>query len=104
VIPAWTEPTCWAALAMRANGHAVNSRQIVNLYRSATLSSEAIGGHFLSAHRRFWERNLYEPLQADSPIIDVRMEALEGLHPFWLGMNQLKRKLQNTVLVNKWIP
>jgi hypothetical protein len=104
VIPAWTEPTCWAALAMRAKGHAVNSRQIVNLYRSATLTPEAIGGHFLSAHRRFWERDLYEPLQTDSPVIDVRMQALEGLHPLWLGMNQLKRKLQNTVLVNKWIP
>jgi hypothetical protein len=52
VIPAWTEPTCWAALAARSNGHAVAPTQLTNLYPSARITQATIGGHLLSDHRR----------------------------------------------------
>ena len=54
VIPAWTEPTCWAALALRGNGHGVIPEQLTNLYPSARITARTIAGHFLSAHRAQW--------------------------------------------------
>ena len=96
VIPAWAEPTCWAALALRASGHAVDPLQITNLYPCARVSEQALGGHFLSSYRAQWKELLQPQLELSvSQPEQVRFVPLNSLTPVALGMNQLKRKLQN---------
>lgn len=104
VIPAWTEPTCWAAVAARSHGHAVDPRQLTNLYRGAKIDDATVGGHFLSAYRRIWEKELYAPLRENEPVSEIQIRGLSKLGPIQLGMNQCKRKLQNTLLKDRWIP
>lgn len=97
VIPAWTEPTCWAALAVRANGHCVLADQIVNLYPSSLIGVACIGAHFLSAYRSQWKQRLHAPYEmANQTVERLRYRELETLSPFGLAANQLKRKFQNT--------
>ncbi len=97
VIPAWTEPTCWAALALRANGHAIDPRQITNLYPSASVTNMTIGGHFLSSYRANWNSLLWQPSQHTAAIpLDVNFFQLMPLSPIALAANQMKRKFQNT--------
>lgn len=97
VIPAWIEPTCWAALALRTNGHAVDHHQIVNLYPTAYVSDQTVGGHFLSSYRTQWTSLLQQPFSSHSAQPEViRYLPLKSLTPFALGLNQVKRKLQNT--------
>jgi hypothetical protein len=99
VIPAWTEPTCWAALAMRAAGHAVDPRQLTNLYPSATVTDKTVGAHFLSAYRAQWQDLLdgppCDPLATPQ---EMRFQPLKALSAAALAINQSKRKLQNTLL------
>ncbi len=95
VIPAWTEPTCWAALAVRSNGHAINPRQMTNLYPRARVTPATIGAHFLSAHRRFFQEELQRPVAAELPTLKTEFLALNRLGPLGLALNQLKRKLWN---------
>lgn len=104
VIPAWTEPTCWAALAMRANGHAINSAQLLNLYSSARITKITLGGHFLSAYRTQWKLAMLAPLRSEEGIEQVLYEQLMPLSPWELAASQCKRKLQNTILVDYWKP
>lgn len=99
VIPAWTEPTCWAALAMRADGHAVDPIQITNLYPSARVTEETSGGHFLSAYRNHWNAQLKIAPVTDLPPVAVRYVSLECLSAVGLAMNQCKRKFQNTARI-----
>lgn len=94
VIPAWTEPTCWAALARRTNGHAIEPRQVPNLYPGATLGPETIGAHFLSAYRAGFARELAQPVLA-TPAEPIRFQALRGAGPIALGCSQLRRKIGN---------
>jgi hypothetical protein len=98
VIPAWTEPTCWAALALRSDGHAVDPHQLTNLYPSATVTNMTLGGHFLSSYRAIWDPLLRRPLN-DTAVLpeDVKFHRLKSLSPISLAANQLKRKLQNTL-------
>lgn len=95
VIPAWTEPTCWAALAARTGGHAVDPVQLTNLYPSARVTSETVGAHFLSAYRQRFHRELAAPPRPAGPPVPVRFQPLGTLGPLGLGLNQLKRKLSN---------
>jgi len=97
VIPAWTEPTCWAALAIRANGHAVDPRQLVNLYPSASITPHCLGAHFLSAYRAQFQDLLLQPMeQAPSPE-PIRFQPLKPLTVLGLAASQMKRKAQNTL-------
>lgn len=96
VIPAWTEPTCWAALAARANGYAVDPAQLTNLYPGAQVGPETVGAHFLSAYRSAFERELHQPLIATAPV-EIRLQPLGRLSPLALGMNQLRRKIGNEI-------
>jgi hypothetical protein len=99
VIPAWTEPTCWAALALRADGLAVDPEQVTNLYPSAKVTEQTVGAHFLSAYRSQWQTLLDQPvLHSTSRPADLRFQQLRSLKPAGLAINQFKRKLQNTVL------
>jgi hypothetical protein len=99
VIPAWTEPTCWAALALRAGGQVVDPMQVTNLYPSAKVTEQTLGAHFLSAYRSQWQPLLNQPVR---PTIarpaDLRFQPLMPLTAAGLAINQFKRKLQNTVL------
>jgi hypothetical protein len=95
VIDAWTEPTCWAALALRGRGRAVHPDDVTNLYPSARVTAATVGAHFLSAHRRFFTAELAQPLLHTAPPVTVRLEPLGRLGPFGLGFSQLKRKLGN---------
>ncbi len=96
VIPAWTEPTCWAALALRGRGRAVDPEQLPNLYPSARVTGTTVGAHFLSAYRSRFRRELDAPLAADGKGADeVRFVPLGRLGAWGLGLNQLKRKLGN---------
>lgn len=104
VIPAWTEPTCWAALAMRGNGHAVIPEQLTNLYSSARITERTLGGHFLSAYRRLWQEHLKAPLHPNEASREVQFQALGSLSALGLAVNQCKRKLQNTILRDHWKP
>lgn len=104
VIPAWTEPTCWAALALRGNGHAVDPEQLTNLYPSARITARTLAGHFLSAHRAQWQAQLDAPTLARAEPADVRFERLKPVGPLRLGLNQCKRKLQNTLGHRHWRP
>lgn len=98
VIPAWTEPTCWAALALRSSGHAVDPEQLTNLYPYAKVSAKTVGGHFLSSYRTQWlqllQRTSFEHGK-DRPE-PIRFEYLKPLSAIGLGVNQIKRKAQNT--------
>jgi hypothetical protein len=99
VIPAWTEPTCWAALAMRAAGHAVDPTQLTNLYPSAKVTDTTVGAHFLSAYRSQWKDLLDGPVHG--PLAtphQLRFQPLKALSAAALAINQSKRKLQNTML------
>ncbi len=96
VIPAWTEPTCWAALARRANGHAVDPRQVLNLYPGAHVEPATIGAHFLSAHRGRFARELAQPV-AEAPAEPIRFRALRPAGALALGWNQLGRKIGNEI-------
>jgi hypothetical protein len=96
VIPAWTEPTCWAALALRANGHAVDPRQLTNLYPSAKTTDQTLGGHFLSAYRSQWQAALRQPFEDSVAVKSVQWLKLRPVTALGLGVNQMKRKLQNT--------
>lgn len=93
-IPGWVEPTCWAALATRANGYAVDPRQIVNLYPEARITGETIGAHFLSSFRHRFAAELAQPC-ATGPAEEIRFDKLEVLTPIGLGVNQLQRKIRN---------
>lgn len=95
VIPAWTEPTCWAALAVRMKGRAVDPAQLPNLYPQTRLGSEAIGAHFLSAYRGRFKAALDAPVITDAPPQPVRFRSLGRTGPVALAANQLKRKLGN---------
>ena len=95
VVPAWTEPTCWAALAARTDGHAVDPAQLPNLYPSARISPATVGAHFLSAYRNGFHAGLTAPARLDGPPVPVRFQPLGALGPLGLGLNQLKRKLGN---------
>jgi hypothetical protein len=98
VIPAWTEPTCWAALAVRADGQAIDPKQVTNLYPSARVTEQSLGAHFLSAYRSQWQALLYQPLRHTIPrATEVRFQTLRPLTAASLAFNQLKRKLQNSV-------
>jgi hypothetical protein len=103
VIPAWTEPTCWAALALRADGQAVDPDQLANLYPSAKVTEQTLGAHFLSAYRSQWQSLLDQPvLQTNASPAKLRFHALRPLTASRLAANQFKRKLQNTVLRGWW--
>ncbi len=104
VIPAWTEPTCWAALAIRVGGSCVSPKQMVNLYPRARITSETVGGHFLSSYRDEWSDLLIAPFRRDSPTLSVQMEPLAPLHSLGLLCNQAKRKMQNTFLKRRARP
>lgn len=94
VIPAWTEPTCWAALALRASGHAVDPEQITNLYPSATLSDKTIGAHFLSSYRQQWRPYLeYTENNRTLAPIEIRFNPLRPLSALGLGLNLVMRKI-----------
>lgn len=96
-IPAWAEPTCWAALASKANGHVVNPAQIVNLYPSARVSEETFGGHFLSSYRQKWTSLLESELLTDAAAITASFLRTISCSPARLLRNQLKRKVTNTL-------
>lgn len=99
VIPAWTEPTCWAALALRADGQAVDPKQVTNLYPSARVTEQTLGAHFLSAYRSQWQDLLDEPVRrAKGSPATLRVEPLRPLTAAGLSINQIKRKVQNTLL------
>lgn len=104
VIPAWTEPTCWAALAVRSRGHAISPSQLTNLYPSARVNQNTLGGHFLSAYRRQWQQQLETPMDSESAAVQVVFERLAKLSALGLVMSQGKRKLQNTILKDHWRP
>lgn len=95
VIPAWTEPTCWAGLAAHGHGHAIDPGQVTNLYPSARVTPDTLGAHFLSAYRKQFLPELAAPVNLDAPIVDVRLRPLARLGALGLGANQLKRKLGN---------
>ena len=98
VIPAWTEPTCWAALALRADGHAVDPKQVMNLYPSAKVTEQTLGAHFLSAYRTQWQPLLHRPTHHFNALpTPMRFQPLRTLSFAGLAFNQFKRKLQNTV-------
>ena len=97
VIPAWTEPTCWAALAVRANGHAVDPTQILNLYPGATVTAGTVGAHFLSAYRAQFTTALQSAVAANEPPVHVSCLPLRPLGSLALGWNQLGRKLANEI-------
>ena len=98
VIPAWTEPTCWAALALRADGQAIDPTQVTNLYPSAKVTEQSLGAHFLSAYRSQWQALLDQPVRHTiTRATDVRFQTLRPLTAASLALNQLKRKLQNSV-------
>lgn len=96
VIPAWTEPTCWAALARRTNGHVVDPRQMLNLYPNARVEPATVGAHFLSAHRGRFARELAQPVVA-APVEPIRFQALRPAGSIALGWNQLGRKIGNEI-------
>lgn len=104
VIPAWTEPTCWAALAARTQARAVSPEQLPNLYPSARITGKTIGGHFLSAYRDQWQTQLNAPLCEEEPTVEVMTAGLKRLSAPGLAASQCKRKLQNTWLRNHWKP
>lgn len=95
VIPAWIEPTCWAAMAVRTSGRAVDPAQLPNLYPGVRLGPESIGAHFLSAYRGRFEAALAVPVATDAPVQTVRFRPLGRTGPVALTANQLKRKLGN---------
>jgi hypothetical protein len=95
VIPAWTEPTCWAALAARGHGHAIDPAQVTNLYPSAHVNGGTVGAHFLSAYRNRFRDELSAPMRMADPIVEMRIQPLGKIGPVGLGLNQLKRKLSN---------
>ena len=98
VIPAWTEPTCWAALALRADGQAIDPKQVTNLYPSAKVTEQSLGAHFLSAYRSQWQALLDQPVRHTiSRATDVRFQTLRPLTAASLALNQLKRKMQNSI-------
>ena len=98
VIPAWTEPTCWAAIALRASGHYVDPEQVTNLYPSAKVTELTLGAHFLSAYRPQWQALLDQPMpQSTAHPVALLFHPLRPLTPTALAFNQLKRKVQNTV-------
>jgi hypothetical protein len=98
VIPAWTEPTCWAALALRADGQAVDPKQVTNLYPSAKVTQQTLGAHFLSAYRSQWQALLDQPLRGlNASPVDINFLPLKPLPAASMAINQVKRKLQNTV-------
>jgi len=96
VIPAWTEPTCWAALAARANGHAIDPAQIVNLYPQARVDEHTVGAHFLSAYRAHFVADMQRPPAGGVPT-DIRFHGLRTLSAAQLGWNQLRRKIRNEI-------
>ena len=99
VIPAWVEPTCWAALSLRADGHFVDSHQLTNLYPSARVNDKTIGAHFLSSYRARWSRLLQQPIHDTlAKPEELRFYRLKSLSPFRLFLNQISRKLQNSLL------
>jgi hypothetical protein len=99
VIPAWTEPTCWAALALRAGGQAIDPKQVTNLYPSAKVTEQTLGAHFLSAYRSQWQPLLDQPVrQMIARPAALRFQPLRPLTAAGLALNQFKRKLQNTAL------
>ncbi|HVU32063.1 MAG TPA: hypothetical protein VHE61_01425 [Opitutaceae bacterium] len=95
VVPAWVEPTCWAALAERANGHAVSPRQIVNLYPRSRVDSETIGVHLLSSYRALFSTLAAGEPDLTLPARPVELVGLGRLGAVALGWNQLRRKWQN---------
>ena len=101
VIPAWTEPTCWAALAARSQGHAVDPAQITNLYPSAKITPGTVGAHFLSAHRAQFKTEGASSPDRERPPIKITTRPLAAIGPLALGWNQLKRKIGNEMARRK---
>jgi hypothetical protein len=104
VIPAWTEPTCWAALAARTNGHAADPAQITNLYPGATVTDETVGAHFLSAYRGCFAAELAAPVAQEKAAAKLRFQPLRPLGAVSLGLNQLMRKASNQIACNRRPP
>lgn len=98
-IPAWTEPTCWAALSARVGGHVVSPNQIVNLYPNAEIEEDAIGAHFLSSYRRQWVEKLYSSEAKEEAVADVRFHAARNCSAARLAFSQVKRKCQNFMAI-----
>jgi len=95
VIPAWTELTCWAALAARADGHAFAPEQMTNFYPQARVTSETVAAHFLSSFRAGFATELTLPPRLTEPPVEIRVQRLRPLGAVALAGNQLKRKLTN---------
>jgi hypothetical protein len=95
VIPAWTEPTCWAALALRSQARAVHPDDVTNLYPSARVTPATVGAHFLSAYRSGFAAEFARTPVTDGEAARVRQAQLGALGPLGLGLNQLKRKVGN---------
>jgi hypothetical protein len=95
VIPAWTEPTCWAALGARHDGHAIDPAQVKNLYPNARVTDATIGAHFLSAYRGRFQQELAAMPRLSESVEEIRFLRLGEAGPLALGGNQLKRKLSN---------
>ncbi len=95
VIPAWTEPTCWAALAARTKGQAIDPVQLPNLYPRTPISDQTIGAHFLSTYRAQFQAALAAPVAVTLPVQDVCLRRLGTTGAVALAANQLKRKLGN---------
>jgi len=96
VIPAWTEPTCWAALASRVNGQLINPKQILNLYPSAYISDKFVAGHFLSSYRSKWDYLLNDELYGiDIDPVSIEYTPALSLSPLGLAANLVKRRFQN---------
>jgi hypothetical protein len=95
-IPAWTEPTCWAALAARVGAVAVDPRQLINLYPGACPHG-AVGAHFLSSFRAQFAPALGQAFDAAAPVEEIAFTPLRQLGPFELAANQLRRKATNEI-------
>ena len=97
VIPAWVEPTCWAALAVRANGHAIDPTQLTNLYPSAAVGPETVGVHLLSAYRKHFHSLLEQAPTLQMPCVDIRLQSLGVSGPWKFSCNQIGRKIRNEI-------
>ena len=95
VIPAWVEPTCWAALAARTDAFAVDSRQFVNAYPKTRLWTETFAVHLLSSYRGRFKPLVDRAPEVESAVVITRFEPLRHLRPLELGWNQLARKVSN---------
>ena len=101
-IPEWTLPTLQAGLALSANGHAVDPRQIVNAYPRAQVTGEAFGVHLLGSYRKQWLSVAEEEARratdgTDADPATCRFLPCEPCGALELGLNQLKRRINNRI-------